>query len=161
MPITSKDIPRECSIAIQNEFIRTQKVKQMAQPNLDIQHPGLFQAPNQSENADDELPNYLVYENVVRTFGEDIKYRNVLTVKNSSLKITVDKNVTLREILTKRFSPLVQQGKLEYKDSIKLQNFLKLYERLRFSGKAIEHDEFLELMQLWNQVQTLLTKFNH
>lgn len=141
VPVTPDDIGHSTNMAIEKEVIRCKKILEMAKPKGNISHPGLF---HQSEyNHEIELPDNLIYENVVKVIGQELKYNGTLTVSNDKV-LRLDNHYTLRELLHM------------YEDDKTVAQFIDLYEKLRFSGEPITLEEFKDFLQKWSYVKTKL-----
>ncbi|CAI8509988.1 unnamed protein product [Pichia kudriavzevii] len=141
IPITEKDIGKHASRMIEKEMDRCMQIKEMAMPKGNIEHPGLYH-PSEYDNSDNvyELPNDLIYENVIQIIGQEIKYNGTLTLSNSKI-LRLDNHYSLREHL--QF----------YQSDPKIKRFLDSYEELRFSGKPIYLKDFEEFLQNWSYVK--------
>ncbi|ODQ48698.1 hypothetical protein PICMEDRAFT_70315 [Pichia membranifaciens NRRL Y-2026] len=141
VPITPNDVGKSTSRTIEREIVRCKEILERAKPRGDISHPGLF---HQSEyNHDVELPDNLIYENVVNVIGQELKYNGTLTVGDDKV-LRLDNHYTLRELLH------------VYEDDEMVGKFLNLYEKLRFSGEPITCDEFKDFLQKWSYVKSKL-----
>ncbi|VEU19279.1 DEKNAAC100660 [Brettanomyces naardenensis] len=132
----------------------------MAAPRGRIMHRGLFHSyegpSSESSSLQVKLPNNLVYENVVHSIGEDIKYRKMLSI-NDSLQLKTEGKATLREVLLHKYGLMKQE--LTDKDISTLYDFLIHYEKVRFSGIPIAYDEFVIFMGLWSRVKNDIWKY--
>lgn len=148
VPVSEKDIGSSFSSKIEQTMIRCQKIKKMAKPIGNINHPGLFHQSgndNNNDNDNNELPDNLIYENVVRIIGQEIKYNGTLTINENGKYLKLDNHYSLSELLENYSN-----------NDEKINNFLKLYEDLRFSGKPITLDQFKDFLQGWNYVKSQL-----
>ncbi|ODV85640.1 hypothetical protein CANARDRAFT_28398 [[Candida] arabinofermentans NRRL YB-2248] len=175
IPITPKDISKRESDFIYSEMLRSEKIRRLARPNTYVNHPSLYHSYEVEKLLDHELaksgtrtdyekqnemliklPNNLIYENVVRAIGEDIKYRKLLTIKKT-FQVKVGKNQTLRSILVQKFDLISHE--LVDDDFKILYDFLNHYEKLRFSGEAITYDDFIKFLKLWDHIINLIYKY--
>lgn len=142
IPITANDIGYSASKSIELEMIKCKKIFELAKPTGNISHPGLYHHSEFDINPP-EFPDNLIYENVVKVIGQELKYNGTLTVSNTRI-LRLDNHYTLRELLhVYRNDPIVE-------------NFLDLYENLRFSGRPITCNEFKEFLKEWNYVKSKL-----
>jgi hypothetical protein len=142
VPITENDIGGKSSSQIEYEMMRCQKIKKMAKPRGRIEHPGLYHRSD-GESDNNQFPDNLIYENVIRIIGQEIKYNGTLTVSDNKV-LRLDNRYSLGELLC------------VYKDDDTVRDFLELYEKLRFSGEAITLLEFRQFVKGWNYVKSKL-----
>lgn len=142
IPITENDIGFSASESIELEMVKCKKILELAKPTGNISHPGLYHHSEFDVNPP-EFPDNLIYENVVKVIGQELKYNGTLTVSNTRV-LRLDNHYTLRELLHL------------YRDDPIVENFLDLYEKLRFSGRPITCNEFKEFLQEWNYVKSKL-----
>lgn len=141
IPITENDIGSRTSEAIEEEMVRCREILERAKPKGNISHPGLY---HRSEGSTDvEFPDNLIYENVVKVIGQELKYNGTLTVSNDKI-LRLDNHYTLRELLS------------IFRNDQVVANFLDLYEKLRFSGEPVTSEEFKDFLQKWNYVKKKL-----
>lgn len=147
IPITENDIGFNSSSSIELEMRKCKKILDLAKPNGIISHPGLYYHNNQQSEFDNknlqEFPNNLIYENVIKVIGQELKYNGTLTISNSRI-LRLDNHYSLRELLH------------VYRNDEIVENFLNLYDKLRFSGKPITCNEFKEFLHQWNYVKSKL-----
>ncbi|CDK24403.1 unnamed protein product [Kuraishia capsulata CBS 1993] len=174
MPTDANDIPSKCAVYIKEQLIRCEKITARAMPHELVKHPGLYYHKDyddveqidlfgEKENekihrktpsklvdpAAGFLPNNLVYENVVRIIGNEIKYNGYLVMDNREW-VNVPQKMSFREVMT-----LMDDGNLERSDPALLEELLSTYERLRFSGQLISEDDFLKFMELLSKWKSL------
>lgn len=142
VPITENDIGQKFSSKIEYEMMRCQKIKRMAKPVGRIEHPGLYHV-NEGDNEDGHFPNNLIYENVIRIIGQELKYNGTLTISDKKV-LRLNNHLSLCELLE------------EYKDDPEVRQFTKLYEKLRFSGEPITLPEFKDFVKGWNNIKRKL-----
>lgn len=142
VPITENDIGGKSSSQIEYEMMRCQKIKKMAKPRGRIEHPGLYHR-SEGESENNQFPDNLIYENVIRIIGQEIKYNGTLTVSDNKV-LRLDNRYSLGELLC------------VYKDDETVREFLELYEKLRFGGEAITLHEFRQFLKGWNYVKSKL-----
>ncbi|KAH3663742.1 hypothetical protein OGAPHI_005144 [Ogataea philodendri] len=150
VPITERDIGARESKYISQGIARAKKIKQLARPNATVDHPGLHSA---DQINDPTLPDNVVYEDVVRAIGEDVRYRHTLHLTHS-FQVQVEPNQTLRDIVY----TTLRRATLSEKESHLVFDFLAHYEKLRFSGKPISRTDFLVFLSLWNHTKTVLRR---
>lgn len=141
IPITEDDIGKSTSQAIELEMVNCQRIKRMAKPKGNIRHPGLYHQSEDDQN--DDLPDNLIYENVIRVIGQELKYNGTLTISDDQV-LRLDNHYSLSELLN------------IYRTDSVVNDFLLLYERLRFSGQPITCDDFKLFLEEWGYVKTKL-----
>lgn len=144
VPINENDIGKQTNHKINLEMIRCEKIKNLAMPKGNIKHPGLFH--HSINNLENELPDNLIYENIIKVIGQELKYNGTLTISDEKV-LQLNNFYSLRELLL---------NKENFQNDKKLQYFLDLYEKLRFSGQPIECNEFKEFLKYWNYVKSKL-----
>lgn len=148
IPVTDNDIGKSMSKNIQLELLRSNKIKELSKPNTVIRHPGLFHRTKIDytyNNIDDnELPDNLIYENIIKIIGQELKYNGTLTINNNNI-IKLDNHYSLRELFS-----------TYEKNDQNFKTFLDLYDKLRFSGEPITCNEFKNFLKLWNYVKSKL-----
>lgn len=148
MPTTEKDISPKVSKYIEKEYQRTEWIQQQAAPQGRVMHPGQY---HRYDNTGIDLQDGLVYDDILHSIGEDVKYRHILPVSTTQ-ELTAEGDKTLRQILTRRYVAT------NYKDTVILEEFLSHYERLRFGGKPMTYEQFVRFLQLWSCVRTHISQ---
>lgn len=153
IPITKQDIGNSMSQIINDEILRSQKLKQLAKPRSQVVHPGMYHKSNFEDSlevSDMELPDNLIYENIVRVIGQEIKYNNTLTLDDDKV-LRLSNKFTLREELMQA----LRSGNSQLKPQ-KLEQFINIYEKLRYSGEPITLTEFKQFLKDWNYIKSTL-----
>ncbi len=127
------DFPKECADFITEEYERCKTIWERAGPHELISHPGL------SNPTSELLPGALPYEDVVRSVGERVVWRSLMTLPQEQ---RIPRNRTFRYVA------MTLSSNKDTKDHGLWKEYLKIYERLRFSGKAITEEEFLRFMEI-------------
>lgn len=158
IPITSSDVPPNVASYIHDELERCQDVVKLSGPKDDIVHKGMYHYHIDSNVNNPVLPDNVIYENVVREIGEDIKYRRYINLDDHSF-IPVTTKETLRQTLETLYR--ANSSICNQKDMDNLHSFLRLYQNFRFSGDPISYNDFIIFIGLWKQVRTTMTKMIH
>lgn len=154
IPITKQDIGKKMSRIIDKEIIRSKKLRELAKPKGQVVHLGMYHKSNlesgYEKDLDMELPDNLIYENIVKIIGQEIKYNNTLTLNDNKV-LHLSNKYTLREELRQVF----RSGNSQLKPQ-KLEQFINVYEKLRYSGEPITLPEFKQFLKDWNYIKSTL-----
>lgn len=141
IPVLRQDLGKSAFQRIQANFARTRAMQLRFEPQKKhmIRHPGL--SPPEYLRSGAEVPAGLVYEDVLRSIGDRLRYG--------------DRHFLILDLLTPAlalFKEAVEHlavtafGDAADSDS---QECIRLYEELRFSGKPILEEQFVRFMELF------------
>lgn len=145
IPLVSEDMPHKGSRnLILKQMSRSQKLNNLFQkPKDHVIHDGVA-PPIYAHDVDGEvdttevLPAYLNYEESIKIITSRLKYQGVFT---NIMTLDLERDDTFAEIVHSLFGNNKKCGE-------EIEEYIDLYETIRFSGKEISQEQFLRFMDL-------------
>lgn len=134
VPLDVDDLPHSCISMIEANFERCESIRQRAlkAPKV-VRHPGL------SGPDSDTVPPLLNFDDAVRALGLKLKWDNTNLFIDS---FEVPPNLSFREIVA-----FLEMNRALVNNEL-CQEYVELYEELRYSGRLITEDKFIRFMEL-------------
>ena len=154
IPTTPADINQQVSNFIHEELIRCQQITEMAGPKGHIVHDGMYhEEKGHTSSKRTDLPDDLVYDDVVCDIGQEVKYRGRIQLSGNKF-IEAKGKSTFKDLLFNEYNEI--KDKIIDNELTTMKDLVGLYEKLRFSGNPISHQEFEKFLRLWSQVENTL-----
>ncbi|CCH59744.1 hypothetical protein TBLA_0B09270 [Henningerozyma blattae CBS 6284] len=144
IPLTPNDLPHKPSRHLVLE--KLEKSKKLSVifkiPNLPVIHPG-FEPPRRCDDPNYEklFPEYLNYSVCIKNISDRLKYQGIFL---NNVDPSVNLQDTISDLIRNKFI-------LNSNDEVQIRNandFIDLYEYLRYSGKEVERADFIKFVQL-------------
>lgn len=151
---TNNDLPKYVIRHITTKYDECQEVSRKAGPLYDqIAHLGL--SPPAYIKRNGLLPPNLMYEDVVRSFGDKFTFHDSFT----SMAVKLPRHFTMRLIIILMVRNLVDKQYASYDQFDYVDRMLKLYEKFKYGKQLITESEMVEFMVQCDKLGTEL--FHH